>query len=231
LTLRLEIVRLFHSSRRRNKNMRLTFLTVLLFTIFESTSSAQLGDFKCPMTGSPPIRQGDSVAPSGGRFDSPRAGGKKHGALDLNGKLGDAVFASMEGMVAVADPKWDKMGGTVIIDHGSGAYTVYGHLDSVLVKEGVRVKVGDKIGTVGYTGNAEDLKTAGLPPHLHFALIQAGKSGVANANKPLRQMKAWADYWQGFGADLTGPVDPALFMQADANCWTGSTTMNAPGEH
>jgi murein DD-endopeptidase MepM/ murein hydrolase activator NlpD len=136
----------------------------------------------------------------------------------------------MDGTAAVADPKWDKMGGTVIIDHGSGAYTVYGHLDSVLVTEGAHVKAGDKIGTVGYTGNAEDLKNAGLPPHLHFALIQAGKSGLANASKPLRLMKAWGDYWQGLGADLSGPVDPVLFMATGAKCWTGSTTMNAPGE-
>ena len=71
----------------------------------------------------------------------------------------------------------------------------------------------------------------GLSPHLHFALIQAGKSGLANANQPLRQMKAWGDYWQSFGADLTGAVDPALFMADGVTCWTGSTTVNAPGEH
>lgn len=183
------------------------------------------------MKGSPQIRQGDNVAASGGRFDSQRAAGKKHGALDLNGKLGDGVFASLAGRVAVADPNWGNMGSTVIIDHGSGAYTVYGHLDSVLVAEGSNVKTGEKIGTVGYTGNASGLKTAGLPPHLHFALIQAGKSGLADANKPLRQMKAWGDYWQSLGAELTGAVDPVLFMAAGANCWTGSTTMNAPNEH
>jgi murein DD-endopeptidase MepM/ murein hydrolase activator NlpD len=210
--------------------MRFGILTLFLLTIFASTSRAQLGGFQCPLKGSPAIRQGDSVAASGGRFDSPRVGGKKHGALDLNGKLGDPVFASLDGIVAVADPKWGKMGGTVIIDHGSGAYTVYGHLGSVLIAEGARVNLGDKIGTIGYTGNAEDLRTAGLPPHLHFALIEAGKSGLANTDGPLRQMKAWGDYWQSLGADLTGPVDPALFMSAGATCWTGSTTMNAPGE-
>jgi murein DD-endopeptidase MepM/ murein hydrolase activator NlpD len=194
-------------------------------------SEAQLGGFQCPMKGVPQIRQGDSVAASGGRFDSPRSGGKKHGALDLNGKLGESIFAALDGRVAVADASWGRMGGTIILDHGAGAYTVYGHLDSVLVNEGSKVKTGDKIGTVGYTGNAMDLKTAGLPPHLHFALIQAGQTGLADVNRPLRQMKAWGDYWQSLGADLTGSVDPVLFMAADANCWTGSTTMNAPGEH
>lgn len=211
-------------------NTRLAMLFVI--AALKSMSIAQAGGFQCPMKGTPLIRQGDSVAASGGRFDSSRAGGKKHGALDLNGTLGDPVLASLDGKVAVADPAWGNMGGTVIIDHGSGAYTVYGHLDSVLVTEGKDVKTGDKIGTVGYTGNAQDLKKANLPPHLHFALIQAGKSGLANANQPLRQMKAWGDYWQSvFGADLTGAVDPALFMADGATCWSGSTTVNAPGEH
>src|SRR5438045_3996253 len=87
-----------------------------------STSSyAQLGGFGCPMKGAPQIRQGDSLASSGGRFDSNRGTGKKHGALDLNGKLGDAVLASLSGRVAVAQTAWGEMGNTVIIDHGAGA--------------------------------------------------------------------------------------------------------------
>jgi murein DD-endopeptidase MepM/ murein hydrolase activator NlpD len=123
------------------------------------------------------------------------------------------------------------MGNTVIIDHGAGAYTVYGHLDSISIAEGAAVKRGDKIGTVGYTGNAAGLKTAGLPPHLHFAIIQAGHTGLADLGQPLRQMKDWADLWQSVGADLTGPVNPGLFMATGLTCWTGSTTVGAPGEH
>jgi murein DD-endopeptidase MepM/ murein hydrolase activator NlpD len=156
-------------------------------------SEAQLGGFGCPMKGAPQIRQGDSVAASGGRFDSERGLGKKHGALDLDGKLGDRVYASLEGRAAVAQPDWGKMGSTVILDHGSGAYTVYGHLDSITVREGETVKKGTQIGTVGFTGNAVDLKSAGLPPHLHFALIQAGQVGLADVGKPLRKMKDWAE--------------------------------------
>jgi murein DD-endopeptidase MepM/ murein hydrolase activator NlpD len=84
--------------------------------------------------------------------------------LDLNGKLGDPGFASLDGKAAVAQLGWGNMGNTVIIDHGSGAYTVYGHLDTVIIKERITVKTGQQIGTVGYTGNAIDLKSAGLPP-------------------------------------------------------------------
>jgi hypothetical protein len=52
------------------------------------------------MKGTPQIRQRDIMAASGGRFDSSRgSGGKSHGALDLNGKVGDPVFAAMDGKV------------------------------------------------------------------------------------------------------------------------------------
>jgi murein DD-endopeptidase MepM/ murein hydrolase activator NlpD len=184
--------------------------------------AAQLGGFGCPMEGAPPIRGADSVAPSGGRFDSTRANGNKHGALDLNGKLGQSVFASLDGRPAVAKTGWGAMGNTVILDHGAGAYTVYGHLDTIAVKEGVSVTKGAKLGTVGYSGNAEALKAAGLPPHLHFALIQAGQTGLADVGKPLRQMEKWGDFWQSLGADLTGAVNPVLFVNPEPRCWTGS---------
>jgi murein DD-endopeptidase MepM/ murein hydrolase activator NlpD len=139
-------------------------------------------------------------------------------------------MASLDGRAAVAQNNWGAMGNTVIIDHGAGAYTVYGHLDSISITEGKSVKKGDKVGTVGYTGNASALQAAHLPPHLHFALIQAGQSGLADSGNPLRQMKAWGDYWQSLGADLTGAVNPGLFVASDLHCWTGSTTIGAPDE-
>lgn len=191
---------------------------------------AQLGGFKCPLDGQPPVRQGDSEASEGGRFNSKRGADHIHGALDLNSKEGVPVKAALSGKVGVANAAWGAMGGTVIIDHNEGAYTIYGHLASVTVKEGATVKVGDKVGTVGYTGNASALKAKGLPPHLHFALVQAGQTGLADAGKPLRKMKDWGDMWKKeLDAQLTGFVNPVLFMGAE-NCWTGSTTTGAPGE-
>ena len=216
---------------RFNRSVRTTAQLILsLLGIAVEPGYSQLGGFGCPMKGSPQIRQGDSVASSGGRFDSQRGSGKKHGALDLNGRVGDPVYASLDGRAAVAQVGWGQMGNTVIIDHGSGAYTVYGHLNSIVIAEGAILKKGDQLGTVGYTGNASALKDAGLPAHLHFALIQAGKSGLADAGKPLTAMKQWGDYWQSLGADLTGAVNPGLFIPSDAACWAGSTTVNAPGE-
>jgi murein DD-endopeptidase MepM/ murein hydrolase activator NlpD len=210
--------------------LRMIALTISTFIGSAVPGLAQLGGFSCPLSDSPPIRQGDIVASTGGRFDSARGSGKKHGALDLNSTVGKPVLASLDGRAAVAQKSWGEMGNTVIIDHGAGAYTIYGHLDTITVAEGANVKKGDKIGTVGYTGNAAGLQAEHLPAHLHFGLIQAGQSGLADSGKPLRKMREWGDYWQSLGADLTGAVNPGLFVSSELHCWTGSTTVGAPGE-
>jgi len=218
------------SPTRRIHGVVAPLAALLVCAIAMQSAEAQLGGFGCPMDGAPQIRQKDSVAPEGGRFDSTRGGDKKHGALDLNGTVGQAVYASLDGRVAVAESDWGEMGSTVIIDHGQGAYTIYGHLQSIAIKPNAKVRKGVQIGTVGYSGNAQALKKAGLPPHLHFALIQAGQTGLADVGKPLRKMKEWGDSWQSLGADLTGAVDPVLFMEDATKCWKGSTTVGTPGE-
>jgi murein DD-endopeptidase MepM/ murein hydrolase activator NlpD len=79
---------------------------------------------------------------------------------------------------------------------------------------------------VGYTGNAAELRAKGLSSHLHFALIRGGEAGLADDGKPLHELRNWADYWQAIGG--IGPVNPGLFLPSA--CWTGSTTVGAPGE-
>lgn len=216
-----------HSLRR---GPRLLLLLATTLVTLPGASWAQLGGFHCPLKGKPQIRQGDALAKEGGRFNSNRGTDKKHGGLDLNSTVGTAVFAALNGRAAVAQKGWGEMGNTIILDHGEGAYTVYGHLATVDVAENSTVTTGQKIGSVGYSGNAAKLKEAGLPAHLHFALVQAGQTGLADKDKPLRRMKDWGDYWQSLGAGLTGAVDPVLFM-GQADCWTGSTTTGVPGEH
>ena len=123
-------------------------------------AGAQRGDYKCPLAGSPEIRGADTVASTGGRFDSARGNGHKHGALDLNSSEGADVFAVRAGQAAVASSDWGVLGGTVIIDHGDGEYSVYAHLSDISVAQGAKVNAGDKVGAVGYTGNAAALRDA-----------------------------------------------------------------------
>ncbi len=61
-----------------------------------------------------------------------------------------------------------ELGNHIIIDHGFGYETVYGHLDGFNVREGQKVKRGDVIGFVGSTG----LSTA---PHLHYEVLVNGR--------------------------------------------------------
>ena len=59
-------------------------------------------------------------------------------------------------------------GNTVIIDHGMGVFSLYGHLSSISVRKNQTVKKGESIGRTGLTGMAGG-------DHLHFSMIVGGK--------------------------------------------------------
>jgi len=85
-----------------------------------------------------------------------------HEGIDIVARRGTPVTAPADGIVTYAgvDPTLGEM---VVIDHGYGLLTRYGHNDTVLVREGQRVKRGDPIATVGSSG-----KSTG--PHLHYEI-------------------------------------------------------------
>lgn len=83
-----------------------------------------------------------------------------HEGVDLGSVKGSTIYAAAEGKVVTAG--WNGgYGKCVVIDHGNGYKTLYGHLNAFDVKVGQWVKKGDKIAKMGNTG----LSTA---PHLHF---------------------------------------------------------------
>jgi murein DD-endopeptidase MepM/ murein hydrolase activator NlpD len=83
-----------------------------------------------------------------------------HPGLDLKAATGTPVLAAGAGRVALAcDLYWT--GGTVVIDHGGGLFTVYGHLSKVEVAEGTVVEAGARVGLSGATGRVTG-------PHLHW---------------------------------------------------------------
>jgi murein DD-endopeptidase MepM/ murein hydrolase activator NlpD len=71
------------------------------------------------------------------------------------------VAAPAEGTVVACNPKAGAYGNAIIIDHGYGVVTRYGHLDAFNVKPGQRIRRGDVIGFVGTTGRSSG-------PHLHY---------------------------------------------------------------
>lgn len=87
---------------------------------------------------------------------------KLHTGLDFRAKVGTDIYATANGVVIQArnsDP--GGYGKMVKIIHGYGFETLYGHLSSVLVKEGDIIKKGDLIGLTGNTGSSSG-------PHLHY---------------------------------------------------------------
>jgi murein DD-endopeptidase MepM/ murein hydrolase activator NlpD len=83
-----------------------------------------------------------------------------HSGLDISNKTGTKIIATANGKVSYAAPK-AHFGKLVIIDHGYGRVTKYGHLQKILVKPGQAIKRGDVIALLGNTG-----KSTG--PHVHY---------------------------------------------------------------
>lgn len=89
-----------------------------------------------------------------------------HTGLDIPAPAGTPIHASQRGRVVLADNLFFS-GNTVIVDHGLGVYTFYGHMKSVNVAEGDEVNAGTVLGLVGATGRATG-------PHLHWSLVVNG---------------------------------------------------------
>jgi murein DD-endopeptidase MepM/ murein hydrolase activator NlpD len=87
-----------------------------------------------------------------------------HYGIDIKGNLGDAMWASDSGVVVYAG--WNNFGygNMVVIDHGNGWQTLYGHMSVIGVGCGQNVAQGDMIGAIGSTG-----KSSG--PHIHFEMM------------------------------------------------------------
>lgn len=86
-----------------------------------------------------------------------------HFGIDIAGRLGNPIFAADHGVVVYAGWNDYGYGEMVVIDHGSGWQTLYGHLSQIQVGCGQEVYQGDTIGLMGSTG-----KSTG--PHLHFEM-------------------------------------------------------------
>src|SRR6266851_7088010 len=88
--------------------------------------------------------------------------GSPHGGVDLPGATGTPVHAAQRGNVVLAEELFFA-GNTVVVDHGLGIYTFYGHLSEIDVKVGDAVETGAVLGKVGATGRVTG-------PHLHWGL-------------------------------------------------------------
>jgi murein DD-endopeptidase MepM/ murein hydrolase activator NlpD len=86
---------------------------------------------------------------------------KFHEGMDFSAKTGTPIFATGDGVIQRADNSASGYGNHIVIRHGFGYETLYGHLSKYKCRPGQRVKRGDIIGYVGSTGRSE-------APHLHY---------------------------------------------------------------
>lgn len=123
----------------------------------------------------PPKHSGGLVRPTGGPITSGFGNryhpilhySRLHAGVDFGGGYGAAVYSAGGGTVISAGTR-GGYGNCIIIDHGNGTSTVYGHLSRIMVSEGQSVTSHQRIGSIGASGLATG-------PHLHFEVRINGK--------------------------------------------------------
>lgn len=93
---------------------------------------------------------------------------KMHAGLDFAAPQGTPIYATADGGVKIAGNTGNGYGNYVVLDHGYGYETLYGHQYKIKVRAGQRVKRGELIGWVGSTG-----KSTG--PHVHYEVHKNGQ--------------------------------------------------------
>ncbi len=91
-----------------------------------------------------------------------------HPGMDFASPTGTPIYATGDGTVERADNMAQGYGNHVVLNHGYGYETLYGHMSKIAVKAGQKIKRGDLLGYVGSTG----LSTA---PHVHYEVIKNGQ--------------------------------------------------------
>jgi len=110
--------------------------------------------------------EGRLMSPFGGRTDPFSGEGAIHTGVDLQAPMGTPVRAAADGIVVYAE--WRSgYGRLVIIDHGNGLQTYYGHLSQFDVVEGQEVRRGDVVAKSGASGRVTS-------PHLHYEVRMGG---------------------------------------------------------
>jgi hypothetical protein len=128
--------------------------------IFHTTTARKWnGGFLLPVDGPPSSNFGSRTYFNGQRR-SPHAG------VDFMAGLGTPVHAGNFGVIALAEPLYFT-GNTVIVDYGSGLYSLFAHLSAFNVKSGDAVSPDTVVGLVGATGRVTG-------PHLHWSVRLQG---------------------------------------------------------
>ncbi len=88
-----------------------------------------------------------------------------HDGIDLGGPQGQPILAAHEGVVIYAGRDFRGYGNMVMVEYSPEWATLYGHLHEITAREGMTVKPGDPLGSMGRSGRATGV-------HLHFEVLK-----------------------------------------------------------
>lgn len=91
-----------------------------------------------------------------------------HPGMDFTSNTGTEIYATGDGIVERADDMAQGYGNHIVINHGFGYQTLYGHMSKMAARVGQKVKRGELIGYVGSTGRSTG-------PHVHYEVIKNGE--------------------------------------------------------
>ena len=130
---------------------------------------------------SPSASSGNSrlLWPAAARRISQYYKGAAHFGLDIAAPTGTHIYAADDGVVLTSGWNSSGYGYMIVIDHGGGLYTRYGHFSKLIARRGDTVQRGEVIGLMGSTGRSTG-------PHLHFEVLVGG---LLNRRNPLDYIK------------------------------------------
>ena len=116
-----------------------------------------------------PIEKGKGriVSGFGMRFHPILKYRRMHTGIDISAPRGTPIYATANGVIKSAGWK-GTYGKAVVIDHGYGYQTLYGHMNEIIVKRNKKVKRGEIIGYIGSSGLSK-------APHIHYEVIKNNK--------------------------------------------------------
>lgn len=164
------------NSQLRNTYLRMDALvkrTYVQTKSFDEVAalSKRAGDMASCIPAIPPIdpdpRHYHLSSPFGVRVDPVYGGTRMHNGVDFSTKKGTPIYATGDGTVESAQFLFYGYGNVVTINHGFGYQTMYAHMNEVFVVEGMPIKRGQCIGTVGRSGKATG-------DHLHYEVLYRG---------------------------------------------------------
>ncbi|MGA7312531.1 MAG: M23 family metallopeptidase [Silvibacterium sp.] len=160
-------------------SLRSTALSGQLSRTFEMRLSSSSEDGWLNMADAPSLWPvvGPITSSFGEREDPFNGEGAFHSGIDISTSFGQAVRATADGVVLTAGRE-SGYGREIVVDHGHGIQTLYGHLSGFAVTSGQQVQRGQVIGYVGTSG-----RTTG--PHLHYEVRI--RNTPVNPHKYLRE--------------------------------------------